>query len=56
MTDTVRRLTGRPARPIVDLMERHRALLMTPPPEHERTRPSKRTKTGGRPLGGPTGP
>ncbi|GAA1820076.1 SDR family oxidoreductase [Actinomadura chokoriensis] len=27
LTDTVERLTGRPARPIVDLMERHRALL-----------------------------
>src|SRR5690606_1326641 len=27
LTDTVQRLTGRPARPIADLMERHRALL-----------------------------
>lgn len=27
LTDTVHRLTGRPARPITDLMERHRALL-----------------------------
>ncbi|XRQ04515.1 NAD(P)H-binding protein [Actinomadura welshii] len=27
LTDTVRRLTGRPARPITDLMERHRDLL-----------------------------
>src|SRR5690606_41903949 len=27
LTDTVQRLTGRPARPIAALMERHRALL-----------------------------
>ncbi|MGP4022463.1 SDR family oxidoreductase [Actinomadura sp. 3N407] len=27
LTDTVRRFTGRPARPITDLMEQHRALL-----------------------------
>ncbi|MFA1546317.1 hypothetical protein [Actinomadura chokoriensis] len=27
LTDTVERLTGRPARPIIDLMERHRSLL-----------------------------
>ncbi len=27
LTDTVERLTGRPARPVTDLMEQHRSLL-----------------------------
>jgi NAD(P)H dehydrogenase (quinone) len=27
LTDTVERLTGRPARPVIDLMEQHRDLL-----------------------------
>src|SRR5690606_37043391 len=47
LTDTVQRLTGRPARPIADLIERHRALLTGAcPGAAARTRRTPSTRAG----------